>query len=190
MKYINRELKGTYGYIRKQLIFEAAKTLILFAMAVGIFLMGYLTLHTKKSLWSVLAVLALLPTCRSMVGVVMLLRYRSLSPEDHRRFCDCTGGMNTIFENILTTNERTFFLPVICVCSKNVIAYMPSKDTDNRLKEHIDSVLKNAGHSANVKIYDSLDAFEKRCLEMSQKLSSESDTGSAAIIDTIKAVSL
>ena len=44
MKYLVRELKGTYGYIRKQTVFEIIKTIVLFAMAFGIFLIGYLTL--------------------------------------------------------------------------------------------------------------------------------------------------
>ena len=71
MKYVNRGLKGTKGYIRKQLIFEIIKTFIMFAMAFGIFLIGYLTLGTKRSLWSVFAVLALLPASKSLVGVII-----------------------------------------------------------------------------------------------------------------------
>ena len=190
MKYINREQKGTFGYVRKQMIFEAAKTLVLFVMAIGIFLMGLLTLHTKKSLWSVLAVLALLPACRSLVGVIMLARYRSLSPADHERYSGYAGKMRVLYENILTTSERSFFVPVICVCSGNVVALYPDKDTDNCLKEHIDNVLKSSGLAANVKVFESEEAFERRCTEMKEKLSGNPDATSAAIINTIKAVSL
>ena len=82
MKYIMRELKGTFGYIRKQTLFEAVKTVVLFAMALGIFMIGYKTLGTKKSLWSVFAILALLPASKSLVGLIMLLRFRSLPESD------------------------------------------------------------------------------------------------------------
>ena len=75
MKYADHRLKGTIGYIKKQLVFEIIKTLVLFAMALGLFFIGYFTLHTKKSLWSVLAVLALLPACRSLVTVIMFARF-------------------------------------------------------------------------------------------------------------------
>ena len=190
MKYINREQKGTYGYVRKQLIFETVKTLVLFVMAIGIFLIGLLTLHTKKSLWSVLAVLALLPACRSLVGVIMLARYRSISAADHERYSGYAGNMRVLYENILTTSGKSFFVPVICVCCGNVIAYFPGKDADNSLKEHLDNVLKSSGNTANVKVFDSEEAFERRCTEMKEKLSDNPDSGSATIINTIKAVSL
>lgn len=190
MKYINREQKGTYGYIRKQLTFEIIKTVILFAMAVGIFLIGLLTLHTRKSLWSVIAVLALLPACRSLVGVVMLARYRSLSGDEYTRYSEYVENMPVLYENILTTSDKSFFVPVICICSGNVICYCPGKDPGNVLKEHIENVLKSSGHKANVKVFDSEEPFRSRCHEMKEKLSGNPDKSSEAMIATLKAVSL
>ena len=189
MKYADHRLKGTVGYIRKQLVFEVIKTLVLFAMALGLFFIGYFTLHTKKSLWSVLAVLALLPACRSLVTVIMFARFRSLSEEDHRLFCEAVGQLPVIFENIITTSDRTYFLPVICSCKGNVMAYSLSP-FDASLKEHLDNVLKNAGHKATVKIFNDRDAFIKRCREMDMKLDTGEDRSSEAVLNTLKAVSL
>ncbi len=190
MKYVNRDLKGTYGYIKKQTIFELIKTIVLFAMALGIFFMGLYTLHTKKSLWSIIAVLALLPACKSLVGLIMFLRYRSLPEADHERYMKATKGVSTLFENIITTSDYTFFIPVIVVAHQSVICYCDKaqKNTDD-LKKHLDNVLKNAGHKYTVKIFDSEDAFIERAGQI-KELSGDDKDLSGAVITTLKAVSL
>ena len=190
MKYVNRELKGTFGYIRKQRTFEIVKTVILFAMALGIFFIGYFTLGTKKSLWSVLAVLALLPACKSLVGVIMLMRFSSLPKEKYERLQACTGGIASVFENILTTSSRTFYIDVISCTKGNVIAFAKLSSADVALvKEHVENVLKSAGHSASVKIFTDESEFASRAKELVTKFPDE-DKNAPGIIATIKAVSL
>ena len=186
MKYVNRQLKGMHGYIRKQLIFEIIKTLIMFAMAFGIFFIGYKTLGTKRSLWSVLAVLALLPASKSLVGVIMFARFRSLSDEEYTAFSDKIGELPVVYENILTTTARTFFVPVICCFSSDLIAY--TQNDAGEVKAHIESVMATAGHKVSVKVFNDKQAFCKRAEAMRESL--KDDNGSAAVLETIKAVSL
>ncbi|MCR5673311.1 MAG: hypothetical protein K6F87_06305 [Lachnospiraceae bacterium] len=190
MKYADHRLKGTIGYIKKQLVFEIIKTLILFVMALGLFFIGYFTLHTKKSLWSVLAVLALLPACRSLVGVIMFARFLPASNNDISDISQGIGDLNAIYENIITTSNRTYYLPVICAGKKSVIAYSAVK-SEPELKEHIENVLKNAGYNVTVKIFEQKDAFMNRCTELVQKSDvSEDDVSALQVIETLKAVSL
>ncbi len=191
MKYINRELKGTYGYLKKQLIFEIVKTLVLFAMALGIFFIGYLTLHTKRSLWSVLAVLALLPASKSLVGVIMLARFRSLTREEYELFLSSAGDIPALYEIVMTTTQRSFYIPAMIFASNTLTAYVPSSGSDMKiLKEHIEHVLKGAGHSATVKLYDDRDGFCKRAAQLCEKHMSEDENRASNVFNTIKAVSL
>ncbi len=188
MKYALRELKGTYGYIRKQLIFEIIKTLILFAMALGIFFIGYFTLHTKKSLWSILAVLALLPASKSLVGVIMLARFKSLKNDVYERYVNAVGPIPALYENILTTSERSYFVPVICIASRSLAAFMPDGNA-KALKAHLEKVLQTAGHNVTVKVFDREDAFFERLSQLKDKAEEEGKTYEN-VFDTIKAVSL
>ncbi len=191
MKYINRELKGTFGYIRKQTCFEIVKTVILFAMALGIFFIGYITLGTRKSLWSVFAVLALLPACKSLVGVIMLARFRSLSDDDHRKYSDAAGNIPALYENILTTSDRTFYVPVICYGTGSLVAYMDGTAGDiQTVKKHLEDTLKTGGHgNITVKVYERSDKFLERLEQMLQKQES-GITGAEPVFNTIRAVSL
>lgn len=190
MKYLARELKGTFGYIRKQTIFEIIKTVVLFAMAFGIFMIGYTSLGTKRSLWSVFAVLALLPASKSLVGVIMLLRFRSLSAAEYDRLRRALGNIPAIYENVVTTSSRAYFIPVICCAHSSVTAYMPAYDKElNTVKTHIENVLAAGGHKATVKIFDDENDFLVRAKELNEK-SSHREKSCEAILETLKAVSL
>ena len=190
MKYINRDLKGTHGYIKKQLVFEIIKTLILFAMALGIFFIGYMTLHTKKSLWSVLAVLALLPACKAAVGVIMLARFRSLPADDYARYKAAAGDVPVLFENVITTSDKTFFVPVLCFAAGSLAVLLPGGRDSDKLKSHLDDVLKNGGYKTTVRIFNDEKAFIARAEELREKYSGEESATAANILTTIKAISL
>lgn len=193
MKFVMRSHKGTYGYLKSQTIFEIIKTLILYAMALGLYFIGYLTLHTNKSLWSVLAVLAILPASKSLVGVIMFLRYKSLTSEQHRKYIEAAGDLACLFENVLTTSQKSYYVPVF-VCEDNtLIGYLcNSKNGDIKaLTEHIVNVLKNEGlKTVSVKIFDNEDSFLRRAKEMSINLAGENKSSTQSIYNTIKAVSL
>ena len=54
------KVKGEWGYINYQRKRVLLITLVLYVCAIGIYLLGYLTLKTNKSIWSILAILAVL----------------------------------------------------------------------------------------------------------------------------------
>lgn len=193
MKYLNRELKGNYLYIKKQFIFELIVTIVLFAMAFGLYLIGLITLKTNKSLWSVIAVLAMLPACKSLVGVIMFARFRSLSEDVYLKYTNVAGNIPCLYENVITTSKKSYYLPIIACRNNNIVAYCNVKKSDDikTLTEHFELVLKNGGHKvATIKIYDKEEAFLKRLSEMNSISSDDKLYSAEAIFNTIKAVSL
>ena len=191
MRYVERSLKGTFGYIKKQRTFEIVKTIVLYMMAFGIFFIGYFTLGTKKSLWSVFGVLALLPACKSLVGVIMLARFSSLEEDRYIRYKEAAGNVLTLYENILTTNERTFFIPVIGIAGGTVTAFVSTDEKSAKdATEHIMSILEKAGYKVTVKLFTDEAAFIERLKELNDKYGHENDPRPAQIANTIKAVSV
>lgn len=193
MKYISHELRGTHEYLKKQLIFEIIKTLLLFAMALGIFFIGYFTLHTKKSLWSVIAVLAMLPACKSLVGVIMFARFKSLDSSEYNSFKSAAGNIPLIVENVITTSQQSYYIKAIACKDNTVVGYLDCKKSSDAktVNEHLATVLKNGGHkNVTVKIFDKKDDFLKRVAQMNDNLSDGGTTNTEAIFTTIKAVSL
>jgi len=190
MKYVDRSLKGTFGYIKKQLTFEIIKTVILYAMALGIFFIGYLTLHTKKSLWSIFAVLALLPACKALVGVIMLARFKSLKPEEYELLSGASGSLPVLYENILTTTDKTYYVPAVCYAAGTLTGYA-LYDTEGirHIKEHLDDVMKKGGHNVTVKIFPDRDGYLERIEQLKGKYGDEA-VRADSVFETLKAVSL
>ena len=73
--------KGQYGYITQQKKWSTARTLILFALSLSIFIIGIISTGSKENLLTVVAVLGCLPAGRSAVNTIMFLRARGCSKE-------------------------------------------------------------------------------------------------------------
>ena len=96
----------------------------------------------------------------------------------------------TLYENIITTSERSFYVPVICVRGNNVFGYCKgSSGRISDLKSHMDTVFKNAGHSVTFKVFDDESAFINRAKQLTETYTSITN-GDFAVMETIKAVSL
>ena len=191
--------KGEWGYIRSQRIRVLIMTVILYICALGLYLIGYCTLHTRKSLWTIFAILSVLPASKSLVNLIMFMRFKSLTAEIHDRIHSCAGQLAIIYELPFTTYEKTYFVDAIA-CAGNTAAgcYLgkPSgkKSHDQDLKDlciHLENVLKNDGYKDfTLKIFDNIDDFTDRLKEMDNKLSTKRSVNDEGMLNTFRAVSL
>ena len=69
--------KGTFLYLDTQKKYEIIRTILFYAISAAIFATGYITTGTKKNLLTMVAVLGVLPASKSLVSVIMFMRYKS-----------------------------------------------------------------------------------------------------------------
>jgi len=191
MSYFTRSNKGSFLYVKKQTIFEILKTFFLFAMALGIFFIGYKTLGTKKSLWSVIAVLGLLPASKSLVETIMFLRFKSINKEDYELIKTASNSIPVLFENIITTPKISFYIDAICYAKGSMILLYKGDTKNNKeIENHFNDVLKTGNHkNISVKIYNIQNDFIDRLLELNEHFGDD-NINAEPIFNTIKAVSL
>ena len=192
MKYVTHDMKGCFKYIKKQTIFEIIKTVFLYLMALGIFFIGYYTLGTKKSLWSVIAVLGLLPASKAMVGAIMFLRFRSISSDLFNEIRDAAGNLPVLYENILTTSQKTYMVPAICYCKGSLcLLYEGDVASVKKIETHLNDVLKKGGYKGiSVKVFSTKNDFVNRLLDMNSHFELNEKSNYQELFNTIKAVSL
>lgn len=189
-KYVKN--KGTAGYINNRKALTIIRTVILYALAIGIYLIGYLTLHTNKSLWSIIAVLGILPASKSAVNMIMFLRFKSLKEQEYQDFEGARGELPVSYENILTTKEKTYYLPVVAYRNHTVCAYMEQEKLDasaveNRMRES----LKLEKIDATVKVFKNKKQFVERLKALNLLLPDEDDAELRDIVyATIQVISL
>ena len=184
--------KGTHGYIHTQTIFVIIRTVIYFTLAFGIYALGYYHMHTNKSLWTVIAVLSMLPASKSAVNMIMFLRFRSLKDEEFKKYKAEAGNLPILYETVLTTAEKVYFLPAV-VCFDNTICGFCKKDQKDlkKLEDYIcETLAKDGIKNSTVKIFEEEKQFLERLNTMNKNFAEKEDTTAASIFATIRAVSL
>ena len=190
--------KGEWGYIDYQRKRVMLITLVLYVCAIGMYLLGYLTLHTNKSIWSVLAILAVLPASKSMVSLIMFLRFRSLAGEDYDQYRDACKDAPALYEAPFTTYEKTFFVDAL-MCRNNTVSvcYLgrPGKrghdDDLKKLNDHLVNVLLNDGFKdCTVKIFDSKKGYCDRLIKINESMDVKDNNRDLAIINSLRSVVL
>lgn len=196
---MKKKIKGEWGYIDYQRKRVMLITLVLYVCAIGMYLLGYLTLHTNKSIWSVLAILAVLPASKSMVNLIMFLRFRSLDKEDYLKYADAVRDAPAIYEAPFTTYEKTFYIESLaCINNTVSVCYLgkPSKKNDHNsdmkmLNDHLINVLKNDGFKdCTVKIFDSQKGYCERLNGMNENMETKDRSRDLAVINTLRSVVL
>lgn len=198
MKFLTTE-KGTYRYINRQRIIEIFKTIILFSFAIGLYLIGYLTLKTNKSLWTIFAVLSVLPAAKSAVIMIMFLRFSSISNDDYSAIEESRGSVPLKYEYAFTTREKSYFVKSAACYDNTVIVLMDDKYNKgknknlaaNELKEHLKMSIEREGlKDYSLKIYTDLKGYCKRLDEMNANLNPQEDSSSAYVFALFNAISI
>ena len=164
--------KGTYPYLKKAPILQGIITIVLLMLPAGVFFIGYSITKDVKNLFTVAAVVGMLPAAKSIVSFIMYLRSEKYScPESlYKEISPLAGDKMLVgFDYYLTSYMVNYPLPAACVAKQCLIAYMSDSkvktvDCENHIKEYC---TKNDIKGINIKIFDSEEKFIERAKAMS-----------------------
>ncbi len=157
--------KGSFGYIKKKKARQALHILVLLVVAAVMFITG-LFIHEfdKANICTVLAVLMLLPAVKTLVLLIVVFPYRSVSKE---RYDVIKGSIsdNTILmtDMVITSSEHVMNLDFVLVTDNQVLGLIGKKKQDvayieGYLKETLEN---NKINGFTVKIFEEQKQFEK-----------------------------
>lgn len=182
--------KGTRGYIKSQKKYEILRTIIYFAISLSLLLAGILTTKSRLNLLTVVAVLGCLPACKSMVGMIMFLRYKGCSEENADVIEAHNKELDGLYDLVFTSYDKNFEVAHITVKGNTICGFTEDTKFDEQtFYKHIDGILKaDSFKETTVKIFKDLKKYTER-LEQLKDLSAE-EKNTAGIISTLKSVSL
>lgn len=73
--------KGCFGYIQRKHILEVIKTIIYFSVSISLYFAGIEATGNNRNLLTIVAVLGCLPASKSMVSMIMFLKYKGCPEE-------------------------------------------------------------------------------------------------------------
>lgn len=184
---IQRNNKGYLAWKRKR---ELIKTILYFAVPLSLFIAGYITTESRLNLLTVVAVLGMLPASRSLVTLIMYLKAHGITEEDYAKLAPLADTLTGGYDNVFTTYDRTYEVPSIVVRSGNVCGYSYAQPKHlSSLEQHLTTSIKKEGYSVNVKIFESLSAYQAR-LESLNKLEETQQEKDLAIRQILFDISL
>lgn len=160
--------KGEWGYLEQEKKRSIIYTVFMFAVALGIFMAGYMVTGKKENLASVFAVLLLLPASKAMVSMIMFLRTPKYAHHVYEEATMCAGNVPMLYQMYLTSYKKNFPLSCVAVKGNNLMCYTEFSDCDVKAcEEHIETLLKqNRNKNVNVKIFTELKKFEERLAQL------------------------
>lgn len=146
--------KGSFGYINKRKKSQLIKTIVLFSIALTIFVAGYLlNKNSRNNVWTVVAVLMVLPSTKMLVSYIVLAPYHSVKKELYDKVLLAVGQTDLFYTDyVITSTEKSMGLSFIVVKGKEIIGLcMREKDNEKYISEYIEKLVKL--HSLNCHVY-------------------------------------
>lgn len=189
--FSNTHVKGTRNYIDSQKKYELIRTFIFFFIPLSLFIAGYVTTKTKMNLLTIVAVVGLLPACKSLVSAIMFLKHRSLSEEFAAKIDATQHELPQLYDMVFTTYDKTHVVNHMVIAGNTVCGFSEDKNfKEKEFNAHIQNVLKTDGFkNVSVKIFTDINKYTER-LEQLKDLEINEGVNILGIMDTFRSVVL
>ena len=171
MKKYNNFEKGYLTYRKNKLFLNVVLNVL---AAVIIFIIGLLLNKMQpRNIFSVLALLFVLPVGRSLATYFILLPYKEMKGENLVKAEENIAGKGILlYSPVFTSAENVMHLDLIAVFKGRILGYKEKagksvrneydyKKKTDAAKAYIDKHLKNQGRGDNIVVFDDIDKFIK-----------------------------
>lgn len=168
MKKAQRQKKGDFGYPpyeRKRVIIRTA---IYFLISMSVFLLGYFSTGKPDNLLTIVAVLGMLPSSKSLVSVVMYFRIPKFNELVYQEISKQEKAVPVIHSMYLTSYKLNFPINCFAVRGNNLIGYTEFANCNvSACEKHIQEILKqNSLQNITVKIFHEKARFIDRLAQL------------------------
>ena len=183
MKKTNKFEKGYLSNRKQKLFINVALNIV---AAVIIFIVGlFLNKMQPRNIFSVLALLFILPVGRSLATLFILLPFKELKNDKLVKVENSIKGKGVLlYSPVFTSPEHVMHLDLIAVFKGRMLGYKEKMGTSVRNEydykkkteaaaNYIDKHLKNQGRGDKLVVYDDIEKFVKAFPE---KILSEEET--------------
>lgn len=182
--------KNTDRYIDTQKKYECIRTALYFGISITLFLAGYLSTKTKTNLLTVVAILGCLPASKSLVSMIMFLRFHSCSRQVYEVLEPLSASITHLYDLVFTTEKVNFVIAHGAYRAGCLILYAEQPMDTQALEMHVQEYLKRSNISGvHVKVYTNMKKYAER-LQQLCLLEEESEKTAAAVMQLLKEITL
>lgn len=166
--------KGEYGYLYGEKKKYTLRIIIYFLIAVAIFLTGlFLNKFSTRNIFTVAAILVVLPWARAVVGLVTLFPFQQTPKEEHDEVAARVGeGLRLYSDLVITSPEKVMGLQYMVKSTGCILGIASRENPDAKyIQGYLSKGVHNWCSDYQVKIYDKREkeAFLRAIPTLSQK---------------------
>lgn len=163
---------GEWGYIEKKKWRQLIFTVLMALIGIGIFLIGYyLKGKSNQSIFTVFAVLMVLPGAKFFVSFVVLAPYHTPKREQYEELIRIMPKNSKLFSDmVITSPEKIMNLDFILVSNHHVLGLIGKSNQDSSyIQSYLTKGVRNWGSNEIVKMYSSYEELVKAIKKISEK---------------------
>lgn len=147
--------KGSPGYIKNQKKVSLLWLLLFVVIGLVIFLIGYFLTHTRANIFTVAAVLMVLPAAKRIVNLIVMLPRASVAQERYDRMKDAVGDAVLYTDYVFTSTEKIMHLDFVVIKNGNVLGVIaPSKQDVDYMKKYVSDSIHKMAPDFKVRLFD------------------------------------
>lgn len=151
--------KGQFGYIKYRRRFHLCFAVLLYAMAVALYIAGIKATGDNKNLLTVVAILGVLPASQSLVTTILGLRAKNCSRQLYEKTKERTkedSHIISLYDLYFTTYDKNYPVNHMVIKNNCLCAIMDeSRHSSNELHKYLEDMFqKNGIKGFTIKIYE------------------------------------
>lgn len=155
--------KGCPGYLDYKKKSQIIRTIIYFGLCIAIFLLGYLQTGSEENLMTVVAVVGILPSSKSLVDVIMRIPHHSINEKIARDIAEKSEHLTVIYDLIITSTEKVMPISCIVISDNKIFGYTDNQKTDlAHASMNVKKMLATHNYDVTVKIMNEYKPFITR----------------------------
>ena len=153
--------KGCAGYINRRKKNAFIGVLCMALIGIIVFIVGlFLNNMSNRNIFTVAAVLFVLPGAKYLVRFIVMFPYHSIGEERYNKIKEYLDeGMQLYTDLIITSSEKVMFLDFIVIGNNHVIGLIGKGQDLSYIRKYLSKGVLNWGDSYKVKIVDSEKVF-------------------------------
>lgn len=153
MKFVTP--KGCFGYIVNRRKLTALRTILYFAVSIGLYVAGYVTTGSNKNLLTIVAVLGCLPSCKSAVNMIIFFRASGCSTGLHESLSAYDERLAVLYDLYFTSYQKNYELSHMAIRGNVLCGITEDAKCDiQQAQKHLEEMMAQEGiKNMTVKIY-------------------------------------
>lgn len=166
---MSKIIKGDKGYLSHLKKINLIKVLISFAVVFVVFFTGIIINGDRNSLFTVIAILLVLPAAKMAVNYIVLLPHKSCPDKLSCELENICTNITCKYDLIFGSSKSPIGTFAVVITDTDIIAFSNEAVDEKAFNESLQNFIKNDNLTVNVKLFSNENTFVKRARELNQK---------------------